>query len=355
MNKIIVKIVAILVVILVAIFVAYNWLSSPVSKNIEEKEIEIPLGSGSAEIGKILKENNLIKSELVFKIYVKLNNISNFKAGTYYLKESMTLKEITDMLQTGIMYDPNQITITYIEGKPMWYLANLIAERTDNTEEDVYAVLEDEEYINSLIKKYWFLTDDIKNESIYYPLEGYLFPDTYAISGKDAKVEEIFEKMLDKMEQVLDNYKSEIEESEYSVHELLTIASIVETEGMNEESRKDIASVIYNRLNLGMTIGSDVTTYYSVKINIGERDLYQKEIDAENPYNTRGPNMAGKLPVGPISSISKSSIQAAINPNETEYLYFVADKNGKVYFTKTNAEHLNKINELKNSGNWYEY
>ena len=157
------------------------------------------------------------------------------------------------------------------------------------------------------------------------------------------------------MEEVLEKYKTEIEESKYSVHELLTIASIVEQEGTNTDNRKDVASVIYNRLTSGMSLGSDVTTYYSVKTDMGERELYQKEIDSNNPYNTRGPNMEGKLPVGPISSVSKTSIEAAVEPNETDYLFFVADKNKKLYFTKTNSEHLQVISELQNSGNWYEY
>ena len=333
----------------------YKILTMPVSKQIEEKEVQIPLGSGSSQIAKILKENNLIKSELVFKIYVKINKITNFQAGTYYLKESMDLKEITEMLQTGIMHDPNQITITYLEGKPMWYLASTIADKTNNTEEDVYAVLANEEYIDSLIQKYWFLTDEIKNEDIYYPLEGYLFPDTYSIANKDTTVEEIFEKMLDKMDEVLEEYKEEIEASDYTIHEILTLASIVETEGLNNTDRKNVASVFYNRLNLGMSLGSDVTTYYAIKVDMGDRDLYQNEIDAYNPYNTRGPNMEGKLPVGPIASVGKESIEAAIEPNDTDYLFFVADKNGKLYFTTTNEEHVQVINELQNSGQWYEY
>ena len=333
----------------------YKILTMPVSKQIEEKEVQIPLGSGSSQIAKILKENNLIKSELFFKIYVKINKITNFQAGTYYLKESMDLKEITEMLQTGIMHDPNQITITYLEGKPMWYLASTIADKTNNTEEDVYAVLANEEYIDSLIQKYWFLTDEIKNEDIYYPLEGYLFPDTYSIANKDTTVEEIFEKMLDKMDEVLEEYKEEIEASDYTIHEILTLASIVETEGLNNTDRKNVASVFYNRLNLGMSLGSDVTTYYAIKVDMGDRDLYQNEIDAYNPYNTRGPNMEGKLPVGPIASVGKESIEAAIEPNDTDYLFFVADKNGKLYFTTTNEEHVQVINELQNSGQWYEY
>lgn len=355
MKKIIIIIIAIILVAILLALGTYKILTKPVSKNVEEKEIEIPLGSGTSAIADILKENNLIRSKNAFKLYVKLHKISNFQAGTYYLKESMTLKEITEMLQTGIMFDPSQTTITYLEGKPMWWLADVIATKTNHTQDEVYELLKNEEYIDSLIEKYWFITDEIKNADIYYSLEGYLFPDTYAIANKDTKIEEIFEKMLDKMEEILNPFKEEIENSNYTVHEFLTLASIVETEGMNDKDRKDVASVFYNRLNNNMSLGSDVTTYYSVKTNMGDRDLYLSEINARNPYNTRGPGMEGKLPIGPICSVGKASIESAIEPNKTDYFFFVADKNGKLYFTKTNAEHEQIIEKLQSEGMWYEY
>ena len=346
-------------IILLVIIIGLIWYSSSISpvskKNEQEIEITIPLGSTSSKIADILKENDVIKNKLAFKVYVKINKVSDFQAGTYYLKQSMNLKEITEMLKTGIMHDPNQLNITYIEGKNIRWLAKEIASVTNNTEEDVFKLLEDEQYINSLIDKYWFITDEVKDKDIYYPLEGYLFPDTYALENKDTKVEVIFEKMLDRMEDILNGYKEEIENNEYSVKEILTIASIIETEGLNDDGRSDVSSVIYNRLNLGMAIQSDVTTYYAVQVDMGERDLYQKELDTYNPYNTRGPNMGGKLPIGPISSVSKNSIEAALNPSNTNYIFFVADKNGKLYFSTTNEEHNQIISNLKNQGLWFEY
>ena len=161
--------------------------------------------------------------------------------------------------------------------------------------------------------------------------------------------------MLDKMDKVLANYKNEIEQSNYSVHELLTIASIVELESLSTTDRKDTASVFYNRLHTGMSLGSDVTTYYAFKINMGDRDLTVSELNSSNPYNTRGPDMGGKLPVGPICSPSETAIEAAISPNTTKYLYFVADKNGDVYFTTTYSAHIQKVQDLKNKGLWFEY
>jgi len=355
MKKIFIIILILIILLGVGAFFTYKSLIGPVSDSKEEKEIIIPLGSSADEIAKILEENNLIKGKLIFKVYVKLHKVSDFQAGTYYLKESMDLKEITDMLQTGIMFDPNEMYITYIEGKNVKWLANMIETRTNNSADSVYELLKDEEYLDKLIEKYWFITEEIKNEDIYYALEGYLFPDTYAIANKDITVEEIFEKMLDRMDEVLNEYKDEIESGNHSVHEILTLASVIELESVNTEDRKDVASVFYNRLNEGMSLGSDVTTYYAIGVDVGERDLYKKEIDEYNPYNTRGPNMEGKLPVGPISSVSKSSLEAAIEPNNTTYLFFVADKNKKVYFTNTNAEHEQIIQDLVNKGLWYEY
>ena len=355
-KNLILGIIGFAILIIIISLIWYFSSISPVNKKSEQEiQVTIPLGSSSSQIADVLKENNLIKSKLAFKIYVKINKVSDFQAGTYYLKQSMNINGITEILKTGIMHDPNQLNITYIEGKNIRWLAKEIARITNNAEEDVFNLLEDEEYIDSLTKKYWFITDEVKNKDIYYPLEGYLFPDTYALENKDTEVEVIFEKMLDRMEDILSEYKEKIQNNEYTIKEILTIASIIETEGLNDEGRKDVSSVIYNRLKLGMAIQSDVTTYYAVKVDMGERDLYQKELDTYNPYNTRGPNMGGRLPIGPISSVSKNSIEAALNPSNTDYIFFVADKNGKLYFSKTNEEHNQIINNLKKDGLWFEY
>ncbi len=230
-----------------------------------------------------------------------------------------------------------------------------IANSTNHTEDEVYKLLENGEYIDSLIQKYWFLTEEIKDENIYYPLEGYFFPDTYEFENKDVKLETIFETLLDQMNEKLNPYKKDIENSKHSVHQILTIASIIENEAVFDEDRKDVSSVIYNRLEKNMAIQSDVTTYYANKVEIGSRDLYSSELNTFNPYNTRGPKMQGKLPIGPISMVGTSSIEAAIEPNNTSYLFFVADKNGKVYFSKTEDEHSQKVKDLKDAGLWLEF
>ena len=350
-------IISVIILILLALFpiMWYNINISQVSNKDEEVIIEIELGSTTNSIIEKLKDNNLIRNKLAFKIYTKLNKTTSFQAGTYCLNKNMNVKEITESLQKGIVYSQKQVTITFLEGKNFRWIANKIQENTNNTAEDVYNLLEDEEYMDSLIEKYWFIDDTIKNKNIYYPLEGYLFPDTYIFKDKDVSIEEIFETLLNKMDEVLSEYKDRIEEGKYSVHKVLTVASIIENEAVYDSDRKDVASVIYNRLKNNMSIGSDVTTYYAAKVDIGERDLYASELNTYNPYNTRGPNMNGKLPIGPISTVSKSSIEAAIYPNSTEYIYFVADSTGHVYFTKTYTEHQEMINKLKTEGLWIQF
>ena len=157
------------------------------------------------------------------------------------------------------------------------------------------------------------------------------------------------------METRLSKYETDIKNSNYSVHEILTIASMTELEGVKDEDRKDISGVFYNRIKKNMSLGSDVTTYYAFKVDMSDRDLTTKEINTYNAYNTRGPNMNGKLPIGPIANPSKEAIESAIYPTSSNYLYFVADKNRNVYFTETIAEHDKKVNDLKKAGLWIEW
>ena len=346
-------------VILIAAIGLVFWYESekkpPVREKIEDSYIiTIEPGMNITDIFSLLKEKNIIRSEAVARIYARLHEIKSLKAGKYEFKGIETLPEVLNIIISGKVMDET-ITIRFQEGKNMRYIASTIASNTNNTTNDVYKLLEDEKYINSVIDKYWFITDDIKNKNIYYPLEGYLYPDTYNFEDKDVSVEIIFSKMLDKMGEVLSKYRTKIEQEERSVHDLLTMSSIVELEGNNEENRPKIARVMYNRLNKNMSLGSDVTTYYAIKVDMNERDLYSKEINTYNAYNTRGPNMEGKLPVGPVASPSEESIKATINPAEGDYLYFLADKNGDIYFTNTNEEHEKMKEELKKRGLWYEY
>ena len=351
-RNIAVILVIICFVVIIASCTYYNINIGKVSDDTTLKEITIKEGS-IGSIAVTLKEQNLIKNITIFKLYTKLTNKTNLKAGIYELSEDMGVKKIVDVLETGSKINPNEVSITFKEGINIRKIATLIEEKTNNTYEDVLTKLNDQKYINGLIEKYWFLTDNIKSNKIYYPLEGYLYPNTYRFSSKDVSVEEIFEKMLEEMDKKITPYKEEIQKSDLNVHEILTLSSIVELEGAKANDRKKVAGVFYNRINDGWSLGSDVTTYYALKIDDFKTSLTEDNglYKCDYAYNTRCDKFIG-LPVGPICNPSIESIEASIEPEKHNYYYFVADCNGKVYLSKNSTEHYNIINKLKKENNW---
>ena len=353
LKKMLVVLPAVLITVLIGVIIFYNISLAKVSNDDTLKKIVIEPG-GIESIATTLKENNLIKDEKMFKVYVSLSGKKNLKAATYMLSENMGVRKIVDILEKGESYNPDEVILTFKEGINMRNVISLISQNTNNSEEDIVKLLNSKDYLISLIDKYWFLSDDIRNPDIYYSLEGYLFPATYDYVNKSVDVKDIFTDMLDNMSEKLEPYRDEIENSKYSIHEIMTIASLVESEGANVEDRKNIAGVFYNRLDSHITLGSDVTTYYGLKINMNERALTKEELSECNDYNTRCATFFG-LPISPISLPSIESIEAAIEPNEHSYLYFVADKNKKTYFTKTIEEHEAKVKQLKDDGMFYEH
>lgn len=339
--------------VILALGIYYKVNMTGTSNSDTKKIVNIEKGTIN-DIAKTLKDNNLIKNVSIFKVYIKLTNKSNLKAGIYELSENMGVEKIVKILEEGTKYNPNEISITFKEGINIRKIATLISENTNNSYDDVIKKASDETFIDTLINKYWFLTEDIKNKNIYYSLEGYLFPDTYRFNNREVTTEEIFTKMLDEMDKKLSKYKDEINKSDLSVHEIITLASVVELEGAKATDRKGVAGVFYNRLASSAypTLGSDATTYYASKIDDWSYSLTYKELnDCKNKYNTRCSSNTG-LPVGPICNPGIESIEATINPDKHEYYYFVADCNGKVYLTKNSTEHNNIINKLKKEDNW---
>ncbi len=315
--------------------------------------IVVDSGSTSRQVIDTLYNSGLIKNKYTGYIYLKLHKNILLQAGTYDIKVGQTLPEIIKFISEGQVVDES-ISVTFIEGKKITDYVKVISTTFGHSEEEILAKLSDKIYLQTLINKYWFLTDEILNDKLYYALEGYLYPNTYRFT-KDASIETIIEKLLSTTQTKLDEYKSAIETSEFSVHEILTMASIVELEGASSNDRAGIAGVFYNRLQAGWSLGSDVTTYYGARVDLTERDLYQSEIDTVNDYNTRPAAMAGKLPIGPICNPSLQSISATLEPKTHDYFYFVADINKDTHFSKTYEEHAKTITDLKNAGLWFTY
>lgn len=352
-RKILSCLVAVVLILIVVAGISlagiYVYNVSPIdASNTKEKEFIIESGWGKNKIVEELKNNDLIRSTLIAKLYLKLNEDTIFYPGTFKLSKSMSLEEIITSLTDTIPLE-EQVTITFVEGKRFPYYVNKISQNFSYEEEEILKKTSDQEYLKTLINKYWFITDDILNKELYYPLEGYLFPDTYTFK-KDAKLEEIIDTFLVQMDKKLSNYKEVIENKNINIHDLLTMASMVELEAVTGIDRKNVVSVFNNRISNNMTLGSDVTTYYASKKELTE-SLTTRDLSDCNAYNTRGTCVKG-LPVGPIACVSVSSIDAVLYPEDNDYLYFVADKNNKLYFAKDQATHDKIISDLRKQGLW---
>ena len=349
MKKLIGLVIFILVLVGV-VFGSYSYLISAPSKDDLILEFDVEKGSTYNSIADSLQKEKFIRSALAYKVYLKLNPVEeNLEYGRYYLPTNASVKEIINVLKKGSDTLADTISVTFIEGKNMRYIISTITKNFKIDEKEIMDKLNDKEYLDKLIENYWFLTEDIKNKDIYYSLEGYLYPDTYEFY-ENASVEDIFGKMLDNMESKLEDYKDQIESSELSIHEIITLASIVELEA-GRADREDVAGVFYNRLNSNMSFGSDVTCYYGAKMDDWTNGIGKHENDC-NGYNTRG-NCAKKgIPVGAICNPGVSSIKAVLNPSSHNYYYFVADCNGKTYLNKSYNEHINTINKLVKEGLW---
>ena len=352
-NKIIVVLIILIVIINIGIGV-FGFNLSKVDNKKTNVEINIKNGTSANEIINILDENNLIRNKFFTKVYLKFSNY-NLQAGIYELNTSMNTREILKYLNDGKVTNKYNLRITFNEGLNVRGIAKIISNNTNNKYEDVIKVFEDREYAKKLIDKYWFLTNDILKTGIYYPLEGYLFPDTYEFMNKDVSVDTIITTLLNEFNKKVSPYKEEIENSNYNIHELITLASIAESESLPGADRKKVVSVSVNRMKKGMSLGSDMTAYYAYKLDDYKNGglTIEQFNNCSSPYNTRCLSKMG-LPIGPISNPSLDSIVGAIEYEDTTYLFYIADCSGKTYFTNTYDEFISKINELQQQGKWCE-
>lgn len=348
LKRVLLLFVVLLTIGIICTLIFYKSSLGSVSTSKVDKEIVIEKGSSTKTIAQTLKKYSLIKNEFTFLIYIKLNDVNDLKYGTYLMKENMGVEKIVDMLQEGSNYNPDEVTITFQEGINMREIATIISKNTTNSYDDVINKANDIEYINKLKEKYWFITDRLDNSNLYYKLEGYLYPNTYKLTNKEVSVEYIFDKMLNEMEKNLEEYK-DFDYNNMEIHDYLSLASMVEKESPVASDRSKMAAVFLNRKAKDMNLGSDVTARYANKIDDKSKALTAKEFAIKSPYNTRlqDGSMNGHLPIGPISTISKSSIDAAFNPDSHNYLYFISNiKTQETFFYEKYSDFLIKKDEL---------
>ena len=348
-RKIVLSIVSILVILIIVLFVSgYKYYTSSLEPLEPESNtdvpIEIPIGSSRTDIARILEENEIIKSAFVFNYHLRFTGEEGFQAGYYLFSPSMSTEEIVTQLQEGgtPIMEESAGEITIPEGFTVEQVAIVIEQQTDYSVEDFFQLIESEGFLEEKLQEYPELLDDAMTvkEDTLYTLEGYLYPATYEFFD-DTSLDELVTQMIDRMDQVLNEYYTEIEKQDTTVHNILTLSSFVEREGITYEDREKIAGVFYNRLDVGMALQTDVSVTYALGEH--QKRITYDDLGVDSPYNLYEYKGLGP---GPVNNPSEKAILATIYPAETEYMYFLADLTTReVYFSETYDQHLEYKNK----------
>lgn len=312
----------------------WSWASAPAqadtpAKATEDKtiQIQIPQGATAQDIGEDLKAVGLIRSLDAWNMWTRWQSLSDrqgsFQAGTYELSPNESLSEIAEKIWRGQVVERS---FTIPEGWSIQQMAEYFAGQGLFSAEAFTAATQ-----QIPRDKYPWLPEGIPK------LEGFLYPDTYELP-RQPTAEGIVDQMLERFQQVaLPIYEQGKGQTPYSLLQWVTLASIVEKEAVVSAERPQIASVFARRLRDGMPLGADPTVEYALGIRqTPDQPLTWDQVKTPSPYNTY---VNAGLPPTPISSPGLSSLEAALNPADTEYLYFVARYDGTHVFSKTLEEH----------------
>ncbi|MBU1906680.1 endolytic transglycosylase MltG [Patescibacteria group bacterium] len=321
------------------------YWSSP-AKDAETIAVTIEEGSSLKLVSDDLKEQKIINSKTLFRAYAKWKDLdTEIRAGEFYLQPGMSVVDALETL-TVLQAEPEN-TLTFLEGWSLrdygYYLENQGLFQAEELHESVgfpvSAGQSETEFVSSLRDEYELLA----SKPTDVPLEGYLFPDTYRFFT-DATLEDMVRKMLDNLElKLTDEMLAEIERQGRTVHEVLTLASIVEREARGNEDQAIVADIFWRRLEVGQALQACSTVNYVT----GKSDpaVTYEDQAIDSPYNTylyRG------LPPGPIANPGLGAIEATIYPTANNYWYFLTDNDGNMHYSSTYDEHLsNKATYLR--------
>ena len=287
-------------------------------------------GMSVSEIGKELHERGIIDSETKFWWTAKLNGFENkVKSGTFAMQTGMTPYDALETLVYG-----NTVIIRFVI--PEGFSVREIAKRLESD-----GLVKADDFM-ALAKDYRPYPYVEEHENVHYAVEGFLFPDTYEINGEfdAARIMEMMAEDFDR--RLTKEMRDRAKEMDLSIYELVTLASLVEKEAYHEEDRPIIAQIFLKRLRVGMPLQADPTVQYV--LNEPKEDLLYKDTEVESPYNTYQ-NVG--LPPGPIASPGTASLNAVLHPADTNYLYFVADRNGNNYYATNYADHLALVDQVR--------
>ncbi|MGB4244839.1 MAG: endolytic transglycosylase MltG, partial [Limnochordia bacterium] len=289
-----------------------------------DRIVEIPLGTPAGRISRMLEEQGLIRSAFIFDIMLKITNRdSQLKAGEYLLNPAMNTMEVIQKLNEGTIVT-HRIMIP--EGYELKQIAAVLARE---------GLVDPERFLMLAQNAELVFGEQFPVELPIPSLEGYLFPDTYHFA-KEQSEEAIIRQMVSRfVDVVISKVDLSLLDDKYTLHEVITLASIVEKEVIYDFERPLVAAVYHNRLNIGMRLQADPTVRYVMTEN-RSRVLYS-DLESDSPYNTY---RYDGLPPGPIASPGLKSMMAVLEPADVDYLYFVAKNDGTHVFSRTFEEHV---------------
>lgn len=281
-------------------------------------EISYPPGSGIRKLANELKAGGVIRSSWHFVLMTRLRgNAHRLKAGEYRFSDNMTPGMIMSKIVSG---DVDYRKFTLPEGYSMYQAAELLEQKGYFSKDTFLEKCRDREILSHL---------GLKENSV----EGYLFPATYNLL-RGGSEEDLLKQMVEHFNKSYAAIQSAEGVLRLSRHEIVTLASIIEKEAVTAEERPIISSVFYNRLRIGMPLQSDPTAVYGIRAFTGK--VSKADIERVSPYNTY---LNKGLPPGPIGNPGREALQAAMNPTDTDYLYFVARQDGTHHFSRNLEEH----------------
>jgi len=310
--------------------VVYGVTQETVSANDEKTIIVVKPGMIVHDVSELLYEQGVIKSKILFQMVAKMEGLDHsLQSGEYAVRSHMTMQQIAALLSTG---QTTQKQITIPEGYTIVQIATLLHDKQLASIEKFKAVAQKK-------APYVYMAND--NPNVIYQAEGYVFPDTYQIAN-GATEEQIISMMMNQFDtQMTEGMRTKAAEMGLSIKEVIILASLVEKEAQLPEDRPLIAGVFMNRLKKEMPLQSCATIQYI--LGYPKPELSVKDTEIESPYNTYQ-HMG--LPPGPIANPGIAAINAVLYPAKTEYLFFVADKQGAHHFSKTYGEHLVMIEQV---------
>ncbi|MDX1976990.1 MAG: endolytic transglycosylase MltG [Pseudanabaenaceae cyanobacterium bins.68] len=310
------------------------WAIAPPDQSPKIR-ITIPPGTPLQSIGDRLQEVGLIRSSFALRVWLALVDRVSLQAGTFDFVGSQPLEKVVDQLQSGKLIEAK---FTLREGWSVQQIGGYFEQLGYFSTAEFVAAAQD---LKSQKQKRAWLGREIKS------LEGYLFPDTYQLSPAEVTPERVINLMLDQFERVA--LPLHTPQSRFSLHEWVTLASIVEKEAVLGSERSRIAAVFAHRLSRGMRLESDPTVEYGLGIRqTVDQPLTLKQVRTPSPYNTY---LNEGLPPGAIAAPGLASLKASLNPPPTKELFFVARYDGSHIFSQTYEQHKQAISQVEQSLN----